>query len=169
MEHKYVNGRNVKYRKHVFLNECSKIIAYDVISCDSNGTCTFAIPNGKIHVNWDTEGYWLIVFRRYQTDIECRKTLIRLRFINPNMINHFRYPVVVTVIFTSDGLTKWYNNYTNKVGRKKGFQTWREKSASINHPNNRDFNQGVLHLWCHFGDCRLNRGWVFGADKVRMG
>ena len=35
---------------------------------------------------------------------------------------------------------------------------WR--SRSINPQNNRDLNQGILHLWSKFGDPGLNRWWV---------
>ena len=37
---------------------------------------------------------------------------------------------------------------------------WPWKSRSITPQNNRDLNQGLLHLWSKFGDPSWNRWWV---------
>ena len=38
--------------------------------------------------------------------------------------------------------------------------TWPWRSGSIIPRNNRDLNQGLLHLWSRFGDSSLNGWWV---------
>ena len=41
-------------------------------------------------------------------------------------------------------------------------------SSSINPQNNRDLNQGILHLWSKFGGPSLN-GWWFISRKAQNG
>ena len=43
---------------------------------------------------------------------------------------------------------------------------WPWKSQSIVPQNNRDLNQGLLHLWSKFGDPSLNRSWVIARTNL---
>ena len=42
---------------------------------------------------------------------------------------------------------------------------WPWRSRSITPKNNRDLNQGLLHLWSKFGDPSLNRWWVIARTN----
>ena len=42
-------------------------------------------------------------------------------------------------------------------------------SSPINLQNNRDLNQGILHLWPKFDDSRLNRWWVSARTSSKWG
>ena len=42
-------------------------------------------------------------------------------------------------------------------------------SSSINPQNNRDRNQGILHLWSKFGGPNSNRWWVIARTSSKWG
>ena len=45
-------------------------------------------------------------------------------------------------------------------------QIWHWRSKSIAPQNNRDLNQGILHLWSKFGDPSLNGWWVIALTNL---
>ena len=53
----------------------------------------------------------------------------------------------------------------NKIFNKVKF----DLSSLINPPNNRDLNQGILHLWTKFGGPSLNRWWVIARTSSKWG
>ena len=46
---------------------------------------------------------------------------------------------------------------------------WPWRSTSITFQNNRDLNQGILHLWSKFGDPSLNGWWIMVWTNSRWG
>ena len=48
-------------------------------------------------------------------------------------------------------------------------QNWTWRSRSIAPQNNRDLNQGILHLWSKFGDPSLNGWWIMVRTSSKWG
>ena len=67
-------------------------------------------------------------------------------------------------IVTSIGGESWHGQAQNGVNFDLEFNL--TLKVKFNHPqNNRDLNQGLLHLWSKFGDPSLNGWWVIARTS----
>ena len=71
-------------------------------------------------------------------------------------------PNLVFLTWTGDGL--WYRQTQNGVNLDWSLM-WPWKSRSIASQNNRDLNQGLLHLWSKLGDPSLNEFQVIARTS----
>ena len=67
-------------------------------------------------------------------------------------------PNLVILAWTADGVMVRKSSKWGKIWLSSSILPWR--SRSIIPKNNRDLNQGVLHLWSKFADPSLNERWV---------
>ena len=93
----------------------------------------------KLHLIW----VWNLKFKHFKN-----WTLLRCIFV-PNL-----------EIATSIGGALWHGQARNGVNFWLWSSIWPWSSRSIVPQNNRDLNQGILHLWSKFGDPSLNAWWV---------
>ena len=76
------------------------------------------------------------------------------------LVQIWKASLYLVLTYRPDKLTspKW-----GKFGLSSSIWPWR--SLSITPQNNRDLNQGLLHLWSKFGDPSLNGWWIIARTS----
>ena len=81
-----------------------------------------------------------------------------------------KFTGILTQVFFTFGLNlvilAWTGDELSCRQAQNGVTFEFEVKVKVNHPqNNRDLNQGLLHLWSKFGELRLNGWWIIARTS----